>query len=741
MKMRTILFCFLLLLVSSGIEAEVYLWPLHGPRRLSSSFGEYRDGHFHAGIDIRTFGRTGLPCLAVEGGTAVRVKIAPFGYGKALYVKLDDGSTAVYAHVDGFSRSVDSLAYSWRSEHDVSWCDLTLPADTYRFSVGDTVCFTGTTGTNAPHLHFEIRDGGGRPFNPLESVYHVPDGHPPVISGLEVVPLSPSSTVNDSPIASLFRFRAAGSQNYVLRDTLRVEGLVGIGVSLWDETGYGNYRLAPFEVELSVDGSVIYRIRNRVFDYSQSGEVALEYDIHGDGPAERYLVLYPKRGLTLEGRDGNGLLSSDPGGPEGTFRLTEGYHRLEIRARDAGGNSSRARCHLLVGRRPIIEEARVLSSGEEIIVRARNAEGGYVTASLHQSTDGGNTWSRIPLEPLGRYMRGEPGVGGSSIYRLVAGGSGGMTAERYFSLAGRAGPAGGIFGEMQLGISHGGLSLRLETSRPLTGRPSLHTSFATGTDSVTLRRVGAGKHEAVIPVDASVGGEAVILATGTDYMGGHLEAAKAFRLFGMERGREQHFYLDDTLRIGLVARRLWRNGLCLVEECSMPGAPTGGLVPVSSAFTIDYRVDRISKLRLVSDPGERVGLFRWRDGVGWKCVGVPAMEGGEITIPGPGTYAFFRDGLPPAFHVVAIEEKGSGSGFFKPFRYYVSVTETGCGVDPYTTRAFLDGDRIVCEWDEPRDRLYIPLPASHPAGPARLRVEISDRAGNSSVDEFGFVIQ
>ena len=256
-----------------------------------------------------------------------------------------------------------------------------------------------------------------------------------------------------------------------------------------------------------------------------------------------------------------------------------------------------------------------------------------------------------------------------------------------------------------------------------------------------IRRVGPVTHRAVIPVGEVSGGEEVLLVTGTDYLGNRIETAKACNLFSMRRGMEHRFYLDDTLRVGLSAVRLWDRGLCIVEARSMPGAPTGGLIPASTAFSIDYRIDRIARLRLASDPGDRVGLFRWIDGKGWRWVGVPAMEGGEITIPAPGVYAFFRDGLPPAFDNVAFEERQPGSGFFKPIRYYVSVTEDGCGVDPYATYAFLDGQQVVCEWDEPRNRLYIPLPASHPAGPARLRVEISDRAGNSSVDEFSFVIQ
>ncbi len=741
MKARVTAISLLLLLLSGGVHAEIYLWPIHGPRRLSSSFGEYRNGHIHAGIDLRTFGRTGLPCLAVEEGTAVRLKIAPFGYGKALYIKLDDGATAVYAHVDGFTRAIDSLAYTWRMDHEVSWCDLTIPADIYRFSVGDTVCFTGRTGTVAPHLHFEIRDARGRPVNPLESIYEVPDDHSPIIAGLEVVPLTAESGVNDSPVAELFSFRASGSRNYVLADTLRLEGLIGFGVNLWDEQGFGSYRMAPLEVELSVDGAVIYRTRNSVFDYSQAGEIALEYDLFGDNPTGRYLVLYEKHGSTLEGREGTGLITTDAALSDGALRLTEGYHRLEIGVRDAAGNTSRARAHAIVGRRPIIEEARVLSSAEEVVVKVGKVDGEPAAMTLYESTDGGDTWSRLPLEPFGRYLRGLPAGGDSSLYHLVVVSDVGMISERYFAPAERTRGAGRAYGELLPAVSHAGLSVQLETDRMLTGNPSLRATFAALSDTIIMRRTGPRSYAAVLQGISVGGAEAVVHAADTDDRGTHLQVAKAFRLFDMERGRVHSFYIGDTLLVGLVARRLWSGGLCIVEECTMPGAPSGGLVPVSPAFRIDYREDRIAKLGMKCEPGERVGLFRWRDRGGWKCVGVPAMEGGEISIPSPGTYAFFRDGLPPGFDAVAVEESTPGSGFYKSYRYYVQVTETGCGVDPYGAKVFLNDSWVVCEWDDPRDRLYIPLPASYPAGPATLMVEISDRAGNSSVGEFGFVIQ
>ena len=46
---------------SSDTEQETYIWPLEGRYALTSTFAEYRSGHFHAGVDISTGGRTGLP--------------------------------------------------------------------------------------------------------------------------------------------------------------------------------------------------------------------------------------------------------------------------------------------------------------------------------------------------------------------------------------------------------------------------------------------------------------------------------------------------------------------------------------------------------------------------------------------------------------------------------------------------------------------------------------------------------
>ena len=83
----------------------------------------------------------------------------------------------------------------------------------------------------------------------------------------------------------------------------------------------------------------------------------------------------------------------------------------------------------------------------------------------------------------------------------------------------------------------------------------------------------------------------------------------------------------------------------------------------------------------------------------------------------------------------------AGSGFFKRKLCYVPVHERGSGVDAESAAAFLNGKRVVCEYDAYRARLAIPLPRTYPPGPANLRVEISDRAGNRSAGEFSFVVE
>ena len=89
--------------VFSILYGQNYTWPTDLGKDLSSNFGEFRSTGYHIGIDMKTKGTVGHPIYAISDGHISRIVSNFAGFGKALYLKLDDGNTAVYAHLSKFT--------------------------------------------------------------------------------------------------------------------------------------------------------------------------------------------------------------------------------------------------------------------------------------------------------------------------------------------------------------------------------------------------------------------------------------------------------------------------------------------------------------------------------------------------------------------------------------------------------------------------------------------------------------
>src|SRR6056297_2382524 len=113
MTIRLLLFTLLIAIAAHPLSAQEshsfdptqaqYSWPTEASRYLSSTFGETRAAHFHAALDIKTWGRKGYEVYATRDGVVDRIAIGPRGYGKVIYLKHDDGSYSVYAHLLSFN--------------------------------------------------------------------------------------------------------------------------------------------------------------------------------------------------------------------------------------------------------------------------------------------------------------------------------------------------------------------------------------------------------------------------------------------------------------------------------------------------------------------------------------------------------------------------------------------------------------------------------------------------------------
>ena len=91
--------------------------PIDLPLILSGNFGEIRGTHFHAGIDIKTNGKEGFKIKSIDNGFLSRVSISLGSYGKAIYIKHNDGTTSVYAHLKKFSDKIEEIIKRFQYEN------------------------------------------------------------------------------------------------------------------------------------------------------------------------------------------------------------------------------------------------------------------------------------------------------------------------------------------------------------------------------------------------------------------------------------------------------------------------------------------------------------------------------------------------------------------------------------------------------------------------------------------------
>lgn len=132
--------------------------PLAIPISLSGNFGELRPNHYHMGLDIKTMARVNLPVYAAADGYIARIKIEPAGFGRAIYINHPNGFTTLYAHLNDFFPQLEAYVKKEQYRQESWKIFLDLPPGLFRVQKGDFIAYSGTTGgSQAPHLHFEIR--------------------------------------------------------------------------------------------------------------------------------------------------------------------------------------------------------------------------------------------------------------------------------------------------------------------------------------------------------------------------------------------------------------------------------------------------------------------------------------------------------------------------------------------------------------------------------------------------------
>jgi hypothetical protein len=223
--------------------------PLDPPIRITATFGEYRHGHFHAGVDFSTDRHIGKPVYAPASGDVQRVQTSGAGFGNNLMISTPDGRSILLAHLDAFDEPIAS--YISAAQESTGRYEQSLTPERGRLHVvaGQRVAWSGDSGAGPPHLHMEIRYGD-LAYNPLRFGLSVPDSTLPLLHRVTLEPLDDSSYVRGSPAPRTIVLGPAV-------DTVAVLGRVRAWVAATDGVSTGGSRVAPYAVGLDWDGQQV----------------------------------------------------------------------------------------------------------------------------------------------------------------------------------------------------------------------------------------------------------------------------------------------------------------------------------------------------------------------------------------------------------------------------------------------------------------------------------------------------
>lgn len=299
--------------------------PMELPLILSGTFGELRGNHFHAGIDLKTMGRIGLPVKSIESGFVSRIKISPYGFGKAIYINHPNGLTSVYAHLDDLSPRIKAFTYQLMHEKKSNELDHYLNPDELEVDAAELIGFSGNSGgSGGPHLHFELRESDLQvPLNPLLFNYKIKDNRSPNIYALYFYNFSSKKPYE--------HYKRLGPSEW--KDTVKVNSAeIGLGVVAFDQQDDNYNKNGVYEIELYFDSTLVYSVSMDRISYSETRYIRAHSDplvkIRNNESVHRCFVL-----------PGDALSIYSKVKEQGKLSLQKGkVHHMEMRVKDINGN-------------------------------------------------------------------------------------------------------------------------------------------------------------------------------------------------------------------------------------------------------------------------------------------------------------------------------------------------------------------------------------------------------------------
>lgn len=732
-----------LLWASSLVFADTasLLWPLEMQPALSSTFGETRSTAFHAGIDLKTWGKTGYAVRAIADGSLLRARTSPWGYGRAVYQRLADGRIAVYAHLERFAEPLAArVAKAQQAKRQYS-VQLWFEEDEIPVQRGQVLAYTGESGAGPPHLHLEIRSADNVPLNPLrQGLGPIQDTTSPTLRRILVQPLSPHTWIDGARDAAVVPLTFADGQFRAARP-VRVWGRFGLAVESHDRADAAPNKMAVWQHRLLVDGRPVLTSTYDRVSYSDQHQVWLDR-----------LRPHPNFGTfaALFRRPGNRLTFYEvPGGGDGALwagagELESGEHTVRIQAADLAGNQVEAVLTILAQAPPRLGATRLVVGADDktwfLETDVADDDDGSVQIVVRAKNGGNSDQPAIDTAVrvgAGPFTWALP-ASSSSAWTVRAQDDDGQTDERTLAVP-RRGSARDALLTMagQAGMRH--VRVRIASPTPLMETPRLHA----GDTTVDVRQTADGwTYEAIVDLDGVDADSLVISATARTAESGQGAGRLVVSARSMSPGRAQDlswFDGDVVLRVasGSAYEALYPQVARLAVDSLAHGldsaGPACGITPGDVAF--DKRV-RISMA--VTDGAQRAGVYA-DDGKGnWVFLGNDEDGDDRVsaTIRAFGRFAVLTDTTAPT---IAVSDGASGTQSDRP-SLTATITDDGSGISREEDIIWeLDGIRLIAEYDPDADTVVAVPDQDLAPGPHRWRLLVRDAVGNEAIETGSFV--
>lgn len=672
-----------------------YHWPTDAGKVLTSSFAESRSHRFHGGIDFKTWGQVGYKVFAVRPGYVSRVELSPYGYGRCLLLKLDTGETALYGHLQKFSGAVESHVRQQQEEKGAWSIELDFSEDQFPVAQGDVIAYTGQSGVGAPHLHFELLDNEGRPFNPLLRGYQIADTTPPTIRRVMILPLEAHSRVNGDLAPLIIPAKRLAPGRFVIDQPIEVIGRIAFAVNLFDEMDGAPNDIGTYINRLRIDGEELFHARYDWFPYELNHQSDLDRDyralVQGKGYFHR---LYRDIGneLPFYGSPESlyGVLECAPAEsdrdwlrglsyalgiywdlPGSVHVLEAGEHRFEIETVDFAGNSA------------------VVS--------------GSFRAGLHAPT----------------WKKGTAAVAGRQRFDMEI---------DYFDTYAR---------------------VNLQAPPDRTGLSGIMAIYADGYhEQLPVQQSGASLWRAGLPLYSNRPGPVRLqVIEETDGKRAIVYEAQASYIT-VRANREKSVTTSDRFcQIDFSDKSLFKS--LFVRARTLNRTPDGWPV-VGSLYEIepeDVPLQRSISVKLQYPPGEtqlqQLAVYARQPREDWEFVG-NNLDQANGWVSGRtrslGTFALLRDAEPPLLEIVAPGPKTPLQDRRPLLKARILDKLSGLG-DETCWSMELDGKKVIAEYDyEAKMLFYRPLQALAP-GRHEMTVTVRDRCGNETRRTHGFAIK